>query len=211
MNKEYIRQPEKIEERSFEIISELLGERNIEGVEGAVVKRVIHTTADFEYRDLLEYSSDFFEGMLQVFQKGCTLVCDTNMIKAGISKPLASKLGISIECFVNEAEIHEIAKAKDITRSMAAVDYSRKLEGPLVYVIGNAPTAIFRMLENIEQDGKAPAGVIGVPVGFVGAAESKDALFGQPYPHIISRGRKGGSTVAVAIINGLMREALKRR
>ncbi len=209
MSNEYIRQPEKIEERSFEIISEILGERNVEGVPGAVIKRVIHTTADFEYLDLLEFSEGFFRKMLDLFKKGCTIVSDTNMIKAGVSKPHADKLGISIQCFVGDDRARTVAREQGITRSMAAVDMANEIEGPLVYAVGNAPTAIFRLLENIQQGQISPAAVIGVPVGFVGAAESKDALWGSSFPHVISRGRKGGSTVAVAIINGLMREAIK--
>jgi len=211
MSNEYIKQPEKIEERSFEIISELLGPRNIEGVKGAVIKRVIHTTADFEYMDLLEFSPEFFERMIAIFKGGCTIVSDTNMIKAGISKVHAEKLNIKVECFVNNEEAHKAAKAAGITRSMAAVDMAGTVAGPLVYAVGNAPTAIFRILENIEKGEITPSAVIGVPVGFVGAAESKDALWGQGFPHVITRGRKGGSTVAVAIINALMREAIKEQ
>lgn len=210
MSKDYIKQPEKIEERSFEIISEILGDRNIDGIKGAVVKRVIHTTADFEYMDLLEFSPDFFDKMIEIFKNGCTIVSDTNMIKAGVSAANANKLNIKIECFVNNEKVHENAKAAGITRSMAAVDMVSSVIGPLVYVVGNAPTAIFRILENIEQGKISPSAVIGVPVGFVGAAESKDALWGNSFPHVITRGRKGGSTVAVAIINALMRETIKQ-
>lgn len=209
MNNEYIKQPERIEERSFEIISEILGERNLDGVKGAVIKRVIHTTADFEYLDLLEFSPDFFQNMLEIFKKGCTIVSDTNMIKAGVSKAHADKLNIRMECFVSDQRAHQAAKAAGITRSMAAVDLAGSVEGPLVYAVGNAPTAIFRILENMEAGKIRPEAVIGVPVGFVGAAESKDALWGAEFPHVIARGRKGGSTVAVAIINALMREAIK--
>lgn len=204
---DYIKNPERIEEKSFEIISEVLGPRNRTDLLGKIVKRVIHTTADFDYADLLEFKPGVEEKLLAAFQEGCTLVSDTNMIKAGISKKQAEGLGIRIACFVDSEEAHKISKEKGITRSMAAVDMAASIPGRKVFVVGNAPTALFRIIELYREGALAPEAIVGVPVGFVGAAESKDALWRTDIPSVISRGGKGGSTVGVAIVNAVLREA----
>ena len=206
---EYIKNPELIEEKSFEIIRELLGNKNISGLKADIIKRVIHTTADFEYEHLLEFKSDVEQILLNAFKEGCTIVSDTNMIKAGISKRLADELGIRIECFVASKEAHDVSKREGITRSMAAVDIAADIKGNIVFIIGNAPTALYRIMELHKNKTLKPIVVVGVPVGFVGAAESKDELWNTEIPSIITRGRKGGSTIGVAIVNAIMREAKK--
>ncbi len=207
---EYIKNPEAIEERSFEIIGEALGNRNRADFRGRIIKRVIHTTADFDYAELLEFKPGVEETLLAAFTDGCTIISDTNMIKSGISKKLANDLGIKIECFVDSEEAYKMAKEKGITRSIAAVDKAALLTDKKVFVIGNAPTALFRIMELCQAGELDVAAVVGVPVGFVGAAESKDALWQTDIPSIISRGRKGGSTIGVAIVNAVLREAKAR-
>ena len=207
---DYIREPELIEKRSFEIIGEALGEKNIPGLRTDIIKRVIHTTADFEYGELLQFREAAEDKLLQSFMKGCTIICDTNMIKSGINKRLAKELNINVECFVDSEEAFEVSKREGITRSMASVDIAACLAGPKVFVIGNAPTALYRIME-LQASGKLePDFIVGVPVGFVGAAESKEALWSTGFPCIITKGRKGGSTIGVAIVNAVMREAKAR-
>lgn len=206
---DYIKNPERIEQKSFEIIGELLGDKNILGLKTDIIKRVIHTTADFEYGHILEFKIGVEDRLLDTFKKGCTIVSDTNMIKAGISKKLADELGIKLECFVDSNEAYAVSKAEGITRSMAAVDIASNLSGNIVFIIGNAPTALYRIMELQKSGRLQPAAVVGVPVGFVGAAESKDELWNTDIPCIITRGRKGGSTIGVAIVNAVMREAKK--
>ncbi len=131
------------------------------------------------------------------------------MIKAGISKKMADKCGIKIECFVASKEAYQEAQEKGITRSMAAIDMAARLPGKKVFVIGNAPTALYRILELVEEKSLSPEAVIGVPVGFVGAEESKEALWAADIPSVITKGRKGGSTIGVALVNAVLKEAVK--
>ena len=175
------------------------------------MKRVIHTSTDFIYEDILLFKEQVEHQLLEAFNNGCTLITDTEMIKAGISKKLANQLGVKIVCFVGNPVVADKAKAESITRSMAAIDVAMALPGKKVFAIGNAPTALYRILEWCGKENQDVEAVIGVPVGFVGAAESKEALWQQDIPAIISKGRKGGSTIAVAIINAVLREAVKQR
>lgn len=205
----YIRDPEEIERKSFEIISENLGQKNGSGLKMNMIKRVIHTTGDFDFGDLLHFKPGVEDKILNAFRNGCTIVSDTNMIRAGISKKLTEKLGIRLECFVDSQDAKKIAKEKGITRSMANIDLAAQLPGRKVFVIGNAPTALYRIMELVEEGELDPDAVIGVPVGFVGAAESKDVLWQTSIPAVISKGRKGGSTIGVAMVNAVLREAVK--
>lgn len=206
----YIQDPHEIERKSFEIISRELGEKDGTGLKMDMIKRVIHTTADFEFAKLLEFKEGVENKILDAFLNGCTIVSDTNMIKAGISKKLAGALDIKLECFVNSEEVHKTAREKGITRSMAAVDLAAALPGRKVFVIGNAPTALYRIMELFQKNELVPDAVIGVPVGFVGAAESKEALWAMDIPSVITRGRKGGSTIGVAMVNAVLREASRQ-
>ena len=210
MEQNYIKDPREIETKSFEIISASLGAENGSGLKMDMIKRVIHTTADFEFARLIKFKEDAELRILDVFCYGCTIVSDTNMIKAGINKKLTETLGIKTECFVDDPQVHKIAREKGITRSMAGIDLAAGIKGRKVFAIGNAPTALYRIMELVHEGTLEVDGVIGVPVGFVGAAESKDALWKTNIPAVISEGRKGGSTIAVALVNAVLREAVKK-
>ena len=199
----YIKVPMDIEKRSFEIIGEEMGSHNFSERELSVVKRVIHTTADFEYKDLIRIDEKSIDKALSLLKKGCKIYTDTQMIKSGINKKALEKLGCEIVNYVSTEEAFKISKEKNITRSMAAIEIAMN-EGIEFFVFGNAPTALYRLIE-LYREGKAdPKFVIGAPIGFVGAAESKEELLKTDLENITIRGRKGGSTVSVAIVNALM-------
>ncbi|WP_058993936.1 precorrin-8X methylmutase [Sarcina ventriculi] len=199
----YIKVPMDIEKRSFEIIGEEMGNHDFSDRELNVVKRVIHTTADFEYKDLIRIDEQSIDKALSLLKKGCKIYTDTQMIKSGINKKALEKLGCEIVNYVSTEEAFRIAKDKNITRSMAAIEIAMN-EGIEFFVFGNAPTALYRLIE-LYREGKAkPKFVIGAPIGFVGASESKEELLKTDLDNITIRGRKGGSTVSVAIVNALM-------
>lgn len=208
--KSFITDPEGIETKSMEIIAAEMGGRikDFSPAEAAVVKRIIHTTADFEYADLAVFSPGALEAAAGFFSTGGGLiVTDTNMIAAGVNKGLLEGFGGRVDCLVADEETRAAALETGLTRSMinirrAALQYPQGL-----YVIGNAPTALYELLRLVDEKEADPVLVIGVPVGFVEAAESKEELLKTGIPHITIRGRKGGSTVAVAIINALLRLA----
>lgn len=199
----YIKVPMDIEKRSFEIIGKEMGNHDFSDRELNVVKRVIHTTADFEYKDLIRIDEQSIDKALSLLKKGCKIYTDTQMIKSGINKKALEKLGCEIVNYVSTEEAFRIAKEKNITRSMAAIEIAMN-EGIEFFVFGNAPTALYRLIE-LYREGKAkPKFVIGAPIGFVGASESKEELLKTDLDNITIRGRKGGSTVSVAIVNALM-------
>lgn len=202
----YIENPYEIERKSFEIIQDEMHNTDLPPLRLAIMKRVIHTTTDFIYEDILWFKDGAEERIKNGLKNGAILISDTQMIKAGISKKTLDSLGVNIECFVSEEEIGKLAKQENITRSMAAVDHAFTIKKPKIFVIGNAPTALYRIMEKIEQGDTSVIAVIGVPVGFVGAAESKEALWSKDISSIITVGRKGGSTIAVAIINAILKE-----
>ena len=199
----YIKVPMDIEKRSFEIIGEEMGNHDFSDRELNVVKRVIHTTADFEYKDLIRIDEQSIDKALSLLKKGCKIYTYTQMIKSGINKKALEKLGCEIVNYVSTEEAFRIAKERNITRSMAAIEIAMN-EGIEFFVFGNAPTALYRLIE-LYREGKAkPKFVIGAPIGFVGASESKEELLKTDLDNITIRGRKGGSTVSVAIVNALM-------
>ncbi|MBW9462230.1 cobalt-precorrin-8 methylmutase [Kluyvera sp. EC_51] len=202
----YIQQPQAIESKSFEIISEIIADTRPEyrfasPLHEAIIKRVIHTTADFEWLDILWFSPDALTRLCDALSRPCTLYTDTTMALSGINKNLLATFGGECRCYISDPRVVREAKAQGITRSMAAVDIAAKEEGDKVFVFGNAPTALFRLMEHQELE---VGGVIGVPVGFVGAAESKEALSKSGLPGIAALGRKGGSNVAAAIVNAIL-------
>ena len=202
--------PADIEKRSFAIITEELGGRTFpEGV-AEVVKRVIHTSADFDYADNLCFSPDAVEQAKAALEAGATIVTDTNMALAGISKPTLAKLGGKAVCLMADEDVAREAKTRGVTRATVSMEHAAKLDGPLIFAIGNAPTALIRLHELIEEGAVSPALVIGVPVGFVNVVESKELFLGGDTPYIIARGRKGGSNVAAAIVNALLYQIIKR-
>ena len=199
----YIKVPMDIEKRSFEIIREEMGNHDFSDRELNVVKRVIHTTADFEYKDLIRIDEQSIDKALSLLKKGCKIYTDTQMIKSGINKKALEKLGCEIVNYVSTEEAFRIAKEKNITRSMAAIEIAMN-EGIEFFVFGNAPTALYRLIE-LYREGKAkPKFVIGAPIGFVGASESKEELLKTDLDNIKIKRKKGGSTVSVAIVNALM-------
>lgn len=202
--------PADIEKRSFAIITEELGGRTFpEGV-AEVVKRVIHTSADFDYADNLCFSPDAVEQAKAALEAGATIVTDTNMALAGISKGTLAQLGGRAVCLMADEAVAREAKARGVTRATVSMEHAAKLDGPLIFAIGNAPTALIRLHELIEAGAVSPALVIGVPVGFVNVVESKELFLGGDTPYIIARGRKGGSNVAAAIVNALLYQIIKR-
>ncbi|WP_394903391.1 precorrin-8X methylmutase [Clostridium butyricum] len=205
----YLKNPMGIEEKSFEIIGEEMGEHSFSDEELLIVKRTIHTTADFEYKDLVEISENAVETAKNLFINGATIYTDTNMALNGINKIALSKTNSKVICYVNEPQVHEEAKTKNITRSMAAVEKACE-DNVDIFVFGNAPTALFRLKELIKEGRANPKLIVAVPVGFVGAAESKENMDELNIPYIRVKGRKGGSTVAAAIVNALMYMVVKR-
>lgn len=206
MLKDYLTNPAAIEEKSMQIIEEFLGKRVFPPGEGTVIRRIIHATADFDYADLTVFSPGALEAAQEDLLSGkCRIVTDTQMIVAGVNKAVLASLGGSIECFVGSESVREMAAAAGITRSMANIRYAAAESGSGgIYIIGNAPTALLEILNLADENRLNPSLVIGVPVGFVGAAESKEELLERNIPYISTRGRKGGSTVAVAILNAIL-------
>ena len=202
--------PADIEKRSFAIITEELGGRTFPDGVAEVVKRVIHTSADFDYADNLCFSPDAVEKAKAALEAGATIVTDTNMALAGISKPTLAKLGGKAVCLMADEAVAREAKERGVTRATVSMEHAAKLDGPLIFAIGNAPTALIRLHELIEEGAVSPALVIGVPVGFVNVVESKELFLGGDTPYIIARGRKGGSNVAAAIVNALLYQIVKR-
>ena len=206
---DYLKNPMGIEERSFEIIGEEMGPHSFTEEELFIVKRTIHTTADFEYKDLVEISPDAIETAKKILKNGAKIYTDTNMALNGINKRALAKTNSSVICYVNEEAVHVKAKEKGITRSMAAVEKACS-DNVDVFVFGNAPTALFRLKELIREGKASPKLIIAAPVGFVGAAESKENMDELNIPYIRVKGRKGGSTVAAAIVNALMYMVVER-
>lgn len=198
-----INNPNDIEKRSMEIIESELSVI-VPEINKDVVKRVIHCTADFDYAKNLVFSVGAVEKALDALRRGCDIVTDTQMAKSGINKAAATKLGCEIHCFMSDADIAEIAKERGCTRAVASMEKAAGIEKPLIFAIGNAPTALLKLKEMIDAGKVRPELVIGVPVGFVNVIESKEAIMEADCPYIVAKGRKGGSNVAAAIVNALM-------
>lgn len=196
--------PADIEKRSMEIIEEELGEIQLPAAEKNIIKRVIHTSADFEYARTLRFSTDAVAKGLAALQQGCTIVTDTNMAYMGISQRGLETLHSTKVCFMADADVAKIAKAQGTTRAVACMDKACTVRGPLIIAVGNAPTALLRLDELIRAGKIYPDLVIGVPVGFVNVVYAKDIIMQSGVPYIVAKGRKGGSTIAAAICNALI-------
>ena len=203
--------PMEIEQRSFEIITELLGNRVLDPENELVIKRVIHTTADFDYADNLTFSEHAVQKGIAALKSGCDIVTDTQMAKAGINKTILASLGGEVHCFMSDPDVAQEARSRGVTRAFVSMEKAAALEKPCIFAIGNAPTALFSLtallsLEQLMEEGKAaPALIIGVPVGFVNVEISKERIIEKARaPYIVARGRKGGSNVAAAICNALL-------
>lgn len=205
----YIKKPMDIEVRSFEIIGEEMGPHNFTDRELSIIKRVIHTTADFEYKDITYIREGAIDAALKTLEKGVTIYTDTKMALSGINKKALEKLNCTVKCYVSDEEVAKEAKERGVTRSIVGVEKAVS-EGVEIFVFGNAPTALFRLKELIEEGKANPSFVVAAPIGFVGAAESKEEFENVNIPMITVRGRKGGSGVAASIMNALMYMIVKR-
>ena len=206
-----ITDPMEIEKRSMEIIESALPS-GIPEDNKAVVKRVIHCTADFDYAKNLTFSVNAVKKALDALRGGCDIVTDTQMALSGINKAAAVKLGCTVHCFMSDPDVAEQAKERGCTRAVVSMEKASKLNKPLIFAIGNAPTALARLARLISEGSMAnPALVIGVPVGFVNVVESKELMMATPVESIVAAGRKGGSNVAAAIVNALLYQASGNR
>ena len=195
--------PVEIEARSFEIITRELP-HPIDEALAPIIKRVIHTTADFDYADSLWFSEGAVDKALRAIRGGASIVTDTTMAMAGINKRALAKHGGEVFCFIGDDDVAEAARRNGTTRAVAAMDKAARLERPLIFAIGNAPTALVRVCEWIDEGKLDPKLVIGVPVGFVNVVQSKELIMAAGVPCIVARGRKGGSNVAAAVCNALL-------
>ncbi len=196
--------PEEIEKRSFEIIARELGDRRLDPAQEPVIKRVIHTTADFDYVENLYFSRDAVPALKQAIRQGACIVTDTQMARAGINKKELARYGGEVLCFMGDEDVAQAAKENGTTRAAASMEKAAALDRDVIFVVGNAPTALVRLYELMEEGRCRPLGIIGVPVGFVNVVEAKELILGTDCPHIVARGRKGGSNVAAAICNALL-------
>ena len=201
--------PMDIEKRSFEIIAEILGNTPLDPENEPVIKRVIHTTADFEYVQNLVFSDHAVQTGIEALRGGCDIVTDTQMARSGINKTILSKLGGQVHCFMSDPDVAEEANARGITRAIVSMEKASRLPKPCIFAVGNAPTALISLHEQIQSGLLKPALVIGVPVGFVNVVESKDMIIQSSVPHIVARGRKGGSNVAAAICNAMLYQIMR--
>lgn len=196
--------PHEIEAKSFAIIDAEAGPHNFAPDEWKIVRRMIHTTADFEYMQMVRISNNAVAAGIKAIRNGCTVITDTNMAKTGIRKDLLAGFGSRCECLMADPQVAEQATERGVTRARVAVEKAAQIMENGIYVVGNAPTALLHLLDMINNKAANPALVVGLPVGFVNAAESKAALVETKIPYISNVGRKGGSNVAASVINALV-------
>lgn len=207
----YIKDPKEIEKRSFEIIEQEWTQQPKSYGEEQIMKRIIHTTGDFEYGDLLRIGGEGIEKGLAALKPGFKIYSDTKMIQSGINKRNLEILKGTVYNATHDEDVAIQAKKEGRTRSMVGIEKAVKNDDVGIFVIGNAPTALFHLLDLLAQKKKSPALIIGVPVGFVGAEESKEQLMKSPHPYLAVKGRKGGSPVAAAIVNAMMKIKVEER
>ncbi len=195
-----------IEDKSFAIIDEEVGQHSFSPGQWEVVRRVIHATADFEFKDILQLHPLAIDHGVEALRKGCPIIVDVKMITAGLNTERLNAYGCRIHSFISDVDVIEEAKAKNSTRAIVAMQKAQRLNllNGSIIAIGNAPTALIETARLIKEEGVKPALIIGVPVGFVSAVESKEVVLPLDVPYIVSRGRKGGSPIAVAIIHALL-------
>ena len=201
--------PMDIERRSFEIITEILGDRKLDPENELIIKRAIHTTADFDYADNLVFSEHAAAKGIAALRSGCDIVTDTQMARSGINKSTLERLGGHVYCYMSDPDVAQEAKARGVTRALVSMEKAAKLNKNCIFAIGNAPTALVRLREMIDAGEIAPALIIGVPVGFVNVVESKELIMETKVPYIVARGRKGGSNVAAAICNAMLYQIMR--
>lgn len=202
----------EIEKRSFEIISHELSEMQVTlpADQEMITKRVIHTSADFDYIQTLKYSNDAVAIAKRLISEGADIVTDTNMALSGINKKYLAKFGGQAHCFMADDEVALIAKEKKTTRAAVSMEFASRIEKHVIFAIGNAPTALIELYDMIEKGIYKPAFVIGVPVGFVNVEAAKELIMETGVPYIVNVGRKGGSNIAAAICNALIYSLVDR-
>lgn len=205
----YIKNPSSIEEKSFQIIQSVIdqdhpGYEFHEDMEEAIIKRAIHTTGDFDYLYTMKFINHVNERIVDVIQNKGTIIVDSSISLNGINKRVLDQMGVSYRCLINDEDVIQLAKEKNITRAMAAIEKAAEIEGPKVFAFGGAPTALFHLLDLIKEKKVEVDAIIGVPVGFINVLESKEALLETDLPVMVNEGRKGGSTLVVAIINAII-------
>lgn len=196
--------PMDIENQSFKIIEDNLKGKEIPESQRDILKRVIHASADFDYVENLVFSENAVEKALEALKNGANIITDTNMALSGINKKSLQALGINAYCFISDEDVAEKAAERGITRAMVSMEKSADLKCPLIFAIGNAPTALLQLDSMISKKLIFPRLIIGVPVGFVNVAESKEIIMKSGVPYIVARGNKGGSNIAAAICNALL-------
>lgn len=195
--------PMDIEKKSMEIISETLGDKKLDPRYQDIIKRCIHTSADFEYADSLYFTDGVEKIVRKAMTEGAYIVTDTTMAQSGINKKIIHEYGGEVLCFIGDEDVAKEAKERGVTRSLVSMERAAKLDKPVIFAIGNAPTALLS-IESLVKAGKLnPVAVVAVPVGFVNVVESKERIIDLGVPAIVARGRKGGSNIAAAIINAL--------
>lgn len=203
--------PQEIEKRSFEIISEELKKRHIllPKDEEMITKRVIHTSADFDYASTMTYSENAVRTIFQLIRDGADIVTDTNMALAGINKKVLTLFGGEAHCFMADEEVARMAKERNMTRAAVSMERAARIPKPVIFAIGNAPTALIQIHDMMKEGTLRPSFVIGVPVGFVNVEIAKEMIMRTDVPYIVNRGRKGGSNIAAAICNAVLYEVKK--
>ncbi|MBR1470911.1 MAG: precorrin-8X methylmutase [Lachnospiraceae bacterium] len=199
--------PAEIEKRSFAIITEELaqiGHEDWEESKALVIKRAIHTTADFSYAENLMFSEGAVEKGLEALKQGSSIITDTSMAMSGINQRKLAELGGSVHCYMHDEEVAKEAKARGITRAAVSMEHTAGAGEDYIYAIGNAPTALVALYDLVKEGRLHPKLIIGVPVGFVNVVEAKELIMQLDVPYIVARGRKGGSNVAAAICNALL-------
>ena len=196
--------PHEIEKRSFEIITEELNGRTFPEDQELVVKRCIHTSADFDYADNLCFSEHAVAKGIEAIREGACIVTDTQMARSGINKKVLARHGGEAICFMADEDVAAISKETGSTRAAACMEKAAELDKKLIIAVGNAPTALVRLYELIGEGKIKPALIIGVPVGFVNVVQSKELIMQTNIPYIVARGRKGGSNIAACICNALL-------
>ncbi|MBR5650331.1 precorrin-8X methylmutase [Pseudobutyrivibrio sp.] len=198
--------PSEIEKRSFEIISEELDKMGISipAEEEPITKRVIHTSADFDYASTMSYSKGSIARAKELIKNGAHIVTDTNMALSGINKKRLAEYGGQVHCFMADEDVAKEAKERQVTRATVSMERAAGLNVPVIFAIGNAPTALICLHEMMEAGRFTPEFVIGVPVGFVNVVAAKKLFLNSDVPYIINKGRKGGSNIAAAIVNAIL-------
>ena len=196
--------PQDIEKRSFEIITRELGTRTFPQDQELIIKRCIYTSADFEYADSLCFSENAVARAMEAIREGACIVTDTQMARAGINKKVLARFGGEVYNFMSDEDVAKEAKERGCTRAAVCMEKAAKLDKKLIFAIGNAPTALIRLYEMIQDGQISPALIIGVPVGFVNVVQSKELIMETQIPYIVARGRKGGSNIAACICNALL-------